>query len=67
MKKKTEAVQIVKNYLTHLITQGKSPKVITIDNGKEFLNEELQNWCAEQGINIQTTAPYSPSQNGYDK
>ena len=64
MKLKTEAVQQVKNYLTHLKTQDKSPKAIRFDNGKEFLNEELASWCAQQGIEIQTTAPYSPSQNG---
>jgi hypothetical protein len=64
MKNKKEAVQHVKNYLTRLKTQGKLPKAVRFDNGKEFLNDELKEWCAQQGINIQTTAPYSPSQNG---
>ena len=40
------------------------PKAIRFDNGKEFLNAELESWCAQQGIEIQTTVPYSPSQNG---
>ena len=35
-----------------------------IDNGKEFINEELKKWAAERGITLETTAPYSPSQNG---
>jgi transposase InsO family protein len=61
MKNKSDAIEKVKNYLTHLKTQGKA---IRIDNGKEFLNKELKDWCAQQGIDIQTTAPYSPSQNG---
>ena len=64
MKNKSDAVEKVKNYLTHLRIQGKSPKAIRFDNGKEFLNQELKDWCNQQGINIQTTAPYSPSQNG---
>ena len=64
MKNKSDAVEKVKNYLTHLRIQGKSPKAIHFDNGKEFLNQELKDWCNQQGINIQTTAPYSPSQNG---
>ena len=64
MKNKSDAVEKVKHYLTHLRTQGKSPKAIHFDNGKEFLNQELKDWCNQQGINIQTTAPYSPSQNG---
>jgi hypothetical protein len=49
MKTKTEAAQKVKNYLTHLKIQDKSPKAIRFDNGKEFLNQELENWCAQQG------------------
>jgi transposase InsO family protein len=27
-------------------------------------NKELDSWCQEHGIEIQKTAPYSPSQNG---
>jgi hypothetical protein len=64
MKKKSDVVEKVKNYLTYLKTQGKLPKAIRFDNGKEFLNQGLKDWCAQQGIDIQTTAPYSPSQNG---
>jgi len=30
----------------------------------EFLNENLQTWCHLEGIEMQLTAPYSPSQNG---
>ena len=28
------------------------------------MNEQLSAWCQEKGIDIQLTAPYSPSQNG---
>ena len=35
-----------------------------IDNGKELINEEIKKWAAERGIILETTAPYSPSQNG---
>ena len=48
----------------HLKTHKKNPCAIHIDHGKEFVNENLQNWCNEQGIDIQMTAPYSPLQNG---
>ena len=34
------------------------------DNGKELVNAEIQKWASEKGITIETTAPYSPSQNG---
>ena len=64
LKGKDKAAQKVKEYLTHLKTQGKMPKAIRVDRGKEFVNDELKTWCQEQGIEIQMTAPYSPSQNG---
>ena len=67
MKAKSDVVQNVKNYLMHLKTQENLPKAIRLDNGKEFLNLELESWCAQQGIEIQTAAPYSPSQNGIAK
>ena len=40
------------------------PRAIHIDRGKEFVNDELQKWCKQNGLEIQMTAPYSPSQNG---
>ena len=42
-------------------------KYLRFDNGKELVNEELRRWAAEKGIIIETTAPYSPSQNGVAK
>ena len=64
LKRKEEAGQYVKNYLTNLKTHDKNPKAIRVDRGSEFLNQTLYSWCNENGIDIQTTAPYSPSQNG---
>ena len=64
LKGKNQALQKVKEYLTYLKTQGKNPKAICVDRGKEFINQDLCNWCREQGIEIQITAPYSPAQNG---
>ena len=64
LKRKEEAAQYVKNYLTNLKTHDKNPKAIRVDRGTEFINENLTSWCREQGLDIQTTAPYSPSQNG---
>ena len=64
LKGKDQAAQYVKNYLTHLKTHRKNPCAIRIDRGKEFVNKHPQTWCNEQGIDVQMTAPYSPSQNG---
>jgi hypothetical protein len=35
-----------------------------IDNGRELIKEEIIEFCKVEGITIETTAPYSPSQNG---
>ena len=64
LKRKDEAAKQVKEYLTYLKTQEKFPKAIRIDRGSEFLNQNLKPWFNENGLEIQTTAPYSPSQNG---
>ena len=64
LKQKGEASQKVKEYLTHLTTQGRKPKAIRVDRGKEFVNDDLKTWCQQQGIEIHMTVPYSPSQNG---
>ena len=64
VKQKSDATQVVINYLAHLKTQGRNPKGIQIDQGKEFVNEKLESWCKEHGMEIRYTAPYSPSQNG---
>ena len=47
-----------------MINQGRKPKAIRVDWGKEFLSDQLKDWCEEHRIEIQLTAPYSPSQNG---
>ena len=67
VKQKLDAAQAIINYLAHLKTQGRNPKGIQIDCGKEFINEKLESWCKERGMEICYTVPYSPSQNGIAK
>ncbi len=64
LKRKDDAAQVVKDYLTYLQTHRKSPCAICTDQGKEFINKALKSWCHKQGIKNQMTAPYSPAQNG---
>ena len=64
LKRKDEASSRVKDYLTYLKTHKKNPQAIRVDRGTEFLNDPIKVWCCEHGIEIQTTVPYSPSQNG---
>jgi len=63
LKTKDQAAQRIMNYMTYLKAQGKSPCTIHANRGTEFINESLRSWCQSQGIELQVTAPYSPSQN----
>ena len=40
---------------------------MSADNGKELINDEVIKFCKNEGITIEATAPYSPSQNGVAK
>ena len=64
-KKKGQAFERIKKYIAVIERKfGKPPKFMRFDNGKELVNEKLRNWAAEKGITVETSAPYSPSQNG---
>jgi len=64
LKSKAAASERVQNYLAHISVRHPAPQAIMVDRGGEFLNEGLRTWCASRGIDIHTTAPYSPAQNG---
>jgi len=65
MKDKHETSTKLQQYLVLIERQyGYIPKRIQIDQGREYLTNKFCTWCADQGIIIGTTAPYSPSQNG---
>ena len=68
MKQKSEAAGKIKEHLTKIHRHfGKWLKWMRINNGKELINKEIKKWAAERGIILETTAPYSPSQNGVAK
>jgi transposase InsO family protein len=64
LKGKHEAAKHVKEYITHLHVRGITTHGIHIDYGTEFINQDLQTWCHNKGMDIELTAPYSPAQNG---
>ena len=39
-------------------------RCIRLDNGEEYISKRFNQYCANQGIAHQTSAPYSPQQNG---
>ena len=63
-----EAVQWIKEHVTRIKQKfGKAPTYMRADNGKEIINDEIIKFCKEEGITIEATASYSPSQNGVAK
>jgi transposase InsO family protein len=65
MKNKHETSAKLQQYLVLIERQyGYIPKRVRIDQGREYLTNKFRTWCADQGIIIETTAPYSPLQNG---
>ena len=65
MKQKSEADEKMKQYREFIKTQhGKRCKAFRFDGGGEYISERLKNQFKDEGIRIQMTAPYSPSQNG---
>ena len=63
LKTKDQAAQKIMDYMMYLKVRGKTPCAIHADRGTEFVNKTLRGWCNSQGIELQVTAPYSPSQN----
>ena len=65
LKSKDQAAWTIKQYLTFLKNQyAFQPCALHMDNGKEYVNAELIDWCWDNGICLELTAPYSPQQNG---
>jgi hypothetical protein len=64
LKGKDQVTNAVKDHLTYLKVREKNPLEIRTDRGREFINDALITWCQSNGIHLQMTAPYSPSQNG---
>lgn len=65
MKSKHKTSNKLQQYLVLIQHQyGYTPKMIWIDQGREYITRKFCTWCTDQGIIIETTAPYSPSENG---
>ena len=64
MKSNGEAFNWIKEQVAKIEQKfSKAPRWIRINNGKEFVNEEMKKWVVEKGTTTETTAAYLPSQN----
>ena len=43
---------------------GNSVKILHVDNGREYCNNQFKVFLSQKGIELETTAPYTPEQNG---
>ena len=62
---KAEAPSAVQRLITYLQTQtGRKVKAVRTDRGGEYMASTLQKFFTSNGIQHQTSAPYTPEQNG---
>ena len=62
---KDEALKHFEAYKAMVETQtGSKLKRFRSDNGGEYINKPFKDFCTKHGILMETTAPYSPVQNG---
>ncbi|CAL1680763.1 unnamed protein product [Lasius platythorax] len=65
LKSKSDVFQALKEYVVMIENQtGKKIKCIQSDNGKKFVNSDIDGFLKERGIVRRLTVPYSPQQNG---
>ena len=62
---KDEASQLIINHIKKIEVDAKlSVRSIKTDNGTEFKNAVLNDFCTQKGISRQYSAPRTPQQNG---
>ncbi|KAJ9524038.1 hypothetical protein QJQ45_022468 [Haematococcus lacustris] len=62
---KSQVPDVVRTVIEQLETQsGFRCKAIRTDNGTEYVNNRMTEYCSSKGIVHQHSAPYSPQQNG---
>ncbi|XP_055698689.1 uncharacterized protein K02A2.6-like [Phlebotomus papatasi] len=50
--------------LDKIFTRLGYPRTLTLDNAKQFVSGELEEYCLKKGIHLNNTIPYWPQQNG---
>ncbi|KAJ9534027.1 hypothetical protein QJQ45_002017 [Haematococcus lacustris] len=62
---KSQVPDVVRTVIEQLETQsGFRCKALRTDNGTEYVNSRMKEYCSSKGIVHQHSAPYSPQQNG---
>ena len=62
---KDDAIEQIMQYARKIKNFTSRPLgILQCDNGGEFINGTLQEYCTEEGIHIRTSTAYTPEQNG---
>lgn len=65
LRQKSDAAGCIKQFVAQVKNRfGRAPCVIRSDGGGEYVNRELKDYYAKEGIQAQYSAAYSPQQNG---
>ena len=65
LRTKADATSAFIDFETKLFNKtGKHISILRSDNGKEYINTVMANYCSEFGITHQTSTAYTPQQNG---
>lgn len=65
LKSKNEVFNHFRNYVKRVYLEtGRKINTLRTDNGLEFVNSEMKTFMKDEGIEHQTTVPYTPEQNG---
>jgi transposase InsO family protein len=63
--RKNQAAAVIKEFQARAeVESGKKLGVLRTDRGGEFTSVEFAEYCTDEGVRRQLTAPYSPQQNG---
>lgn len=65
LKDKLSVLDVFKDYKSKVENElERNIKIVRSDNGKEYCNQTFESFLSKNGIEHQTSAPYSPQQNG---
>lgn len=64
IKSKDEVPQILKQYVRKVQSKWSTNIVKLRDNGREYINKQVEEFCKDNGIELNFTTPYTPQLNG---
>ena len=65
VKHKSDVIDCLKTYVNTIRNKyDYKVKFLHVDNGTEYINQEVKKYLSDHGIQLETTAPYTPEQNG---